>query len=83
MFVSTMSAVEATVPVVVRWEMSGRWWFWLYASLVTVVWVIVVVLLKASWLWGTIYAVMQVEIAFRLAERVRRRRMRANGVDAV
>ena len=56
--------------------MSGRRWFWLYALLVAVLWLVVVVLLNASWVWGTIYAVMQVEIGFRLVEWVRRRRER-------
>jgi hypothetical protein len=77
MYVSTIGAVEATVGIVEAWEMSGRSWFWLYASLAAVLWVVVVLLLDGPLLWGTIYAVMQVEIGFRLVERVRRRRVRA------
>ncbi len=64
-----------------RWSRSGGRWFWLYAVLVVAVWLVVVVLLDGPLLWGTIYALFQVEVAFRVVEWARRRRQTGPQAD--
>lgn len=54
---------------------GGRWW-WLYVALVAILYVAVVVPLNGSWWWGASFAFSSVEIGFRAAERIRRRRTR-------
>jgi hypothetical protein len=57
------------------WAMRGGRWFWLYAALVAVVWVVVVTLLDVPWFAGLLFALCQVEVGFRVVEWVRRRRL--------
>ena len=73
----TPRAAWLYVAIVEPREMSGGRWWWLYVALVAILYVAVVVLLNGSWYWGAIFAFSLVEIGFRGAERIRRRRMQA------
>ena len=48
--------------------------FSLYIALIAALWILIVVILDGPLLWGTTYAVLQVEVGFRLVEWARRRR---------
>ncbi len=54
--------------------MSGGRSLWLYIALIAALWLVVVVLLDGPLLWGTLYALFQVEVGFRVVEWARRRR---------
>jgi hypothetical protein len=57
--------------------MSGVRWFCLYAALIVGLWLAVVVWLNGPLVWGTLFAIFQVEVGFRLVEAKRLRHAEA------
>lgn len=58
--------------------MRGVRWGLVYTVIVVAVWLLVAVALDGSWLWGAIFALCSVSLAFSAAEWIRRRRIGKN-----